>query len=60
MDQDDRNPCDLCKKNGFCGEEFCALAVRAARNECTQHLCFLNYEGSCLIGLYENCGAWEA
>ena len=59
MDQDDKNPCDLCKKNGFCGLEFCALANLAVKSQCTQHQCFLNYEGACLIGLYENCGAWE-
>ena len=59
MDQDCKNPCDLCKKNGFCGLEFCALAVYPCNNECAQYQCFLNYEGNCMIGLYDNCGAWE-
>lgn len=26
---------------------------------CTQHDCFVNYEGTCTLGFYENCGAWE-
>ena len=57
MDHDTRNPCDLCKKDCF-GEE-CALNVHAREYNCTQLQCFLNYDGSCMIGLYEHCGAWE-
>lgn len=59
MDQDCKNPCDLCKKQDLCRLDYCALSVYSRKCECTQYQCFLNYEGSCMIGLYENCGAWE-
>lgn len=51
----DRNPCDLCNKK--C--EDCALDVYTRNNYCEQYDCFINYEGSCLLSLYENCGAWK-
>lgn len=36
------------------------LAVSGARHVKAKQLgCFLNYEGSCMISLYDNCGAWE-
>lgn len=53
---DGKNPCDLCKRDD-CDE--CSLRVFALKYECTTYECMLNYEGMCLIGFYEKCGAWE-
>lgn len=52
------NPCDLCKHRNDCTDD-CALDVYARKYSCTQYDCFINYEGSCALGFYENCGAWE-
>ena len=52
-----RNPCDLCKHTRECYE--CVLCKTALQYECLNDECFLNYEGNCLCGFYENCGAWE-
>jgi hypothetical protein len=52
-----RNPCDLCQK--VCHETECALNCFTREYQCEQLKCFLNYEGSCMISLYDNCGAWE-
>lgn len=54
------NPCDVCKHP--CDKLFdnnCIFDVYAQKYECTNYECFINYEGSCLLGAYENCGAWE-
>ena len=56
------NPCDLCKKRDICDDDIdnrCVLDVYARKYNCTQYDCFINYEGSCSLGFYENCGAWE-
>ena len=53
----EENPCDLCKRKGCCYD--CALHGYPEKFQCTEYGCFLNYEGSCLIGLYERCGAWK-
>lgn len=58
MEERGKNPCDLCKRRGGCCFD-CALNVYAEKSECAEHDCFLNYEGSCMIGLYEYCGAWR-
>lgn len=52
-----KNPCDLCKRE-FC-DAVCSLYRYSKKFQCTEYDCFINYEGSCLIGLYENCGAWK-
>ena len=52
----ERNPCDLCKRTMECYE--CACHSFAHQYECQKDDCFLNYDGSCLLGFYENCGAW--
>ena len=57
MDHDCLNPCDLCKQKG-CPSD-CALHGYTKNHECTEYQCFLNYEGTCMVGLYERCGAWE-
>ena len=57
MDQDCINPCDLCKREGICYD--CALNGYTDYHNCTEYRCFLNYEGICMVGLYERCGAWE-
>lgn len=53
----EKNPCDLCKREGC--EYDCALHGDHKNFQCTEYDCFLNYEGNCLIGLYERCGAWK-
>lgn len=56
------NPCDLCQNRDICADDTdnrCVLAVYARKNNCTQYDCFINYDGSCSLGFYENCGAWE-
>ena len=57
MDLDSKNPCDLCKQN--CLEFECALYGHPRKYSCSEWECFLNYEGTCMVGLYERCGAWE-
>lgn len=52
-----KNPCDLCEKGGKC--EDCLFDVYATEIDCVQYDCFINYEGTCLLSLYENCGAWK-
>lgn len=56
MSEKSANPCDLCKKKEC---EDCVFDVYAREIECVQYGCFINYEGSCLLGLYERCGAWK-
>lgn len=59
MDHDCKNPCDLCKKKD-CDYDFdCAFGGIAKNYTCAELQCFLNYEGSCMVELYERCGAWE-
>ena len=50
------NPCDVCKKEEC---DDCVLKTFPRHNICGNRDCFLNYEGSCVLTLYENCGAWE-
>lgn len=53
-----KHPCDLCKKDrDECYE--CVLSNFAKQYECNNDECFVNYEGHCTLGFYENCGAWE-
>lgn len=51
-----KHPCDICHRSEC---EDCALIVCPTKHECCNYECFLNYEGSCSIGLYDECGAWE-
>lgn len=57
MDDSGKNPCDLCKRHDC--DADCALYRYASKFECTEYNCFINYEGSCTLGIYENCGAWK-
>ena len=62
MYHDTRNPCDLCKQNNCydCDSDFeCAFRGFTAKYHCSEYQCFLNYEGTCMVGLYDRCGAWE-
>ena len=55
-----KNPCDVCNHTCNALPDYnCIFAVYARKYECTNYECFINYEGSCLLGAYENCGAWE-
>ena len=64
MDHDTRNPCDLCKrKKCFDVDDdsdfACALGGFTSNYHCSEYQCFLNYEGKCMVSLYDRCGAWE-
>lgn len=50
------SPCSVCGKSS-CWE--CVLNGMTKENECTNYNCFLNYEGDCLISVFEKCGAWK-
>lgn len=51
----ERNPCDLCGLE--CSEAECVLyRVYNEAIYCSAHECFVNYEGSCLLSLYDDCG----
>lgn len=51
------NPCDTCKREMDCFD--CAFGGYTDKHECCNHDCFLNYEGSCMVGVYDRCGAWQ-
>ena len=50
------NPCDCCRLRK-CGD--CVLDGHDGG--CFNEKCFINFEDThtCLLGLYEDCGAWE-
>lgn len=50
------NPCDVCEERPC---EDCALNNTSGGYQCGNHPCFLNYEGSCVLSLYADCGAWK-
>lgn len=51
-----KNPCDVCDTE-HCDD--CALNIYALEHECCNYQCFLNYDGTCIISLFEKCGAWK-
>lgn len=54
----DEHPCNICKHKLECFEIECPLDHTYNKAyECHQYDCFLNREGSCLINIYDNCGA---
>ena len=61
MDHDTRNPCDLCKRkcHDVDSDFECAFERYTGKYHCSEYQCFLNYEGSCMVNLYDRCGAWE-
>ena len=59
MDHDTRNPCELCEDTSECAE--CVLhRPGEIVTYCAADRCFLNYEGSCMIGIYDDCGCRKA
>lgn len=50
------HPCNICKRTMECYE--CACHSFARQYECNNDDCFLNYDGTCLLYFYENCGAY--
>lgn len=53
------NPCDLCKRYRVDCEDCALDRLAATKFKCAEDKCFINDEGSCLLGLYERCGAWK-
>lgn len=51
-----QNPCDLCRMASCDG---CVLDAYTHERVCGTADCMLYYEGACVLGLYERCGAWE-
>ena len=51
-----RNPCDLCHRKEC---EDCVLVTHSKECECANYECFLNFDGSCVLSLFDECGAWE-
>jgi len=47
------NPCNICKQRNC---EGCALHRYNTKYLCSANDCFLNYEGSCMLSLYDDCG----
>ena len=55
---DDKHPCDLCHHGDKCTEIGCKLnTIYHKILECQQYDCFLNYEGTCKICAYDDCGS---
>ena len=50
------HPCDLCLRRD-CYE--CFLNIYSSQYYCATYGCALNYDGNCLAGAYDYCGAWE-
>lgn len=51
---DKRNPCDICMKEEC---EDCVLnIIYSKKYQCNASKCFLNYEGTCNISIYDVCG----
>ena len=54
----DKHPCDICKHGDKCIDIDCPLdRVFHKVLTCQQYDCFLNYEGSCQINAYDDCGS---
>lgn len=53
-----RNPCDVCSGSCKIGDE-CVFNVYTSKYECWNYDCFLNYEGNCLVSVFDRCGAWK-
>ena len=56
-----QHPCNLCKKqNCNVGDEDCIFYLRFNRQyECAAWDCIVNYEGTCLLELYDACGCCQ-
>jgi hypothetical protein len=54
----DEHPCNICQHSDKCFEIGCPLENGYNLvNVCQQYDCFLNYEGSCKISVYDKCGS---
>ena len=50
----EENPCNVCSRK-YCDD--CVLERMCNKcYECQAYKCFLNYEGSCMLSLYDDCG----
>lgn len=58
MSDNKANPCDLCEIDCY-GSDCPMRSLSIKREYCAQYKCFLNYEGGCLVGLNDSCGAWK-
>lgn len=53
------NPCNIC--NADCYETDCVLnRIYHNVEYCKAYDCFVNYEGNCLLCLYDDCGCRKA
>ena len=60
MSMDGRNPCDVCEQHAGCGFEVdCVFNCYPRMYICCNYDCFLNYDGDCLMAVFERCGAWK-
>ena len=50
------NPCNLCQSRDCLDQDCILQRIYNKVNECSVGACFLNYEGSCLLSLYDDCG----
>lgn len=58
------NPCNICHadcETVLGGDEYCGNSCMFYQQynkvyTCEAYDCFVNYEGSCLLSLYDNCG----
>ena len=49
------NPCNICEMN--CDEMECVFhRIYNKCNYCKAYDCMANYEGDCLLGLFDDCG----
>ena len=51
-----KNPCNCCSAESC---EGCILNRFNKRFECQNDKCMENYEGTCLISIYDDCKAWK-
>ena len=54
----EEHPCNICGFRDKCHDMECPLDQICNKiNCCQQYDCFLNYEGSCKISIYDDCGS---
>ena len=56
---DKRNPCDVCSNISIEKCSFCSFGHYTSEYQCCNWDCFLNYEGDCIVSVFDNCGAWK-
>lgn len=54
------NPCNICHadcENALGEDESCIFHMRFNKTyQCAAYKCMANYEGTCLLDLYDDCG----